>query len=93
MSKPSQGLKALAGLRETGSWSKYDFLSPIFFENCKEVSNKMIGFKRVKNVKSKKRVFMITRPVPGAALSCQYIVLAYADVSSRKLTCNREGEV
>ena len=53
----------------------------------------MIGFKRVKNVKSKKRVFMITRPVPGAALSCQYIVLAYADVSSRKLTCNREGEV
>ena len=51
----------------------------------------MIGFKRVKNVKSKKRVFMIKRPVPGAALSCQYIVLAYADVSSRKLiTCNRE---
>ena len=53
----------------------------------------MIGFKRVKNLKSKKRVFMITRPVTGAALSCQYIVLAYADVSSRKLTCNREGEV
>ena len=32
---------------------------------------------------------MITHPVPGAALSCQYIVLAYADVSSRKLTCTR----
>ena len=41
-SKQSQGLKALAGPREMGSWSKYDFLSPFFFKNCKEeLNNKM----------------------------------------------------